>query len=217
MRYRDRIGQSQVVTAVLLGGILVVGVSSAYTWGVPLLEKNQDANKLEDTLSSFESLSEEIESTSLQGDSSQVTFNVGDGILRIKPENNSIEYSITTRAAYVSTEGWVSLNDNNMRGLLEGDYPERYGVQGQDTPGVIIARARDTSEGYRTTYKLKFREMRDVDRGESYQIDLQEDGNLDATGGTSQIVFNFDEERRDPSGSAEGDELVRRVVNIRIE
>lgn len=213
----DRLGQSQVVTAVLLGGILVVGISSAYTWGIPLLEKNQDASTLEDTLSSFETLGSEIESISRRGGGSQVTFNVGDGVLQINPENNSIEYAITTRAAYVSTSGWVSLNDNNMRGLFEGDYPDQYGVQGQDTPGVIIARARDTTEGYRTTYKLKFREMRDVDSGVSYQIDLQDDGNLEANGGTHEIVFSFDEEVSESGASTEGDELVRRLVDIRLE
>lgn len=217
MRYRDRIGQSQVVTAVLLGGILVVGISSAYTWGIPLLEKNQDANTLEDTLSSFETLSGEIESVARRGDSSQVTFTVEDGILQINPENNSIEYAITTRAAYVSTSGWVSLNDNNMRGLLEGEYPGQYGVQGQDVPGVIIARARDTTEGYRTTYKLKFREMRDVDAGENYQIDLQGDGNLGASGGTHEIVVSFDDEIRESGATSEGDTLVRRLVDIRLE
>lgn len=217
MRYHDRLGQSQVVTAVLLGGILVIGVSSMYTWGVPLLEKNQDANTLEDTLSSFETLGSEIESTARRGGSSQLTFNVNDGVLRVNPANNSLEYSITTRAAYVSTSGWVALNDNNMRGLVEGDYPDQYGVQGQDTPGIIVARARDTPDGYRTTYKLKFREMRDVDSEVSYQVDLQEDGNLDATGGTKKIVFSFDEEISDPGASSEGDELIRRLVNIRIE
>lgn len=217
MRYRDRIGQSQVVTAVLLGGILVVGISSAYTWGIPLLEKNQDANTLENTLSSFETLGSEIESVARRGDSSQITFTVGDGILQVNPENNSIEYAITTRAAYVSTSGWVSLNDNNMRGLLEGGYPQQYGVQGQDVPGVIIARARDMTDGYRTTYKLKFREMRDVDAGESYQIDLQGDGNLEANGGTHEIVVSFDEERRESGASTEGDTLVRRLVDVRIE
>lgn len=210
-------GQSQVVTAVLLGGILVVGISSAYTWGVPLLQKNQDVSNLQDTVSTLETLEEEIESVGQRGGSSEVSMDVGDGFLEVDPEADTITYTTTTKAAYVATGQWVPLNDNDLNGVAEAGLGEGYGLQNQDRPGVLIARAEQQGEEFQTTFKIVFRELQDTDTNQGYQTDLIGDGNLEASGGTHDIVISRGEETTEQGASATNGPLERQQIQIRID
>lgn len=216
MRDRSK-GQSQVVTAVLLGGILVVGISSAYTWGVPLLQKNQDVSNLQDTVSSLQDLEEEIVAVSQRGGSSEVSINVRDGFFEVLPENDTIVYTGTTNAAYVATGQWVPLNENDMNGVPEAGFGGGYGIQNQDRPGVLIARARQEGDEYQTTFKIVFRELQDLESNQGYKIDLVGDGNLEASGGTHNIVITQGEETTEQGASATNGPLERQQVQLRIE
>ncbi|MDY6770905.1 MAG: hypothetical protein SV186_03025 [Candidatus Nanohaloarchaea archaeon] len=209
-------GQSQVVTAVLLGGILIVGISSAYTWGVPLLQKNKDVNKLQNTVSTFKKLEQEIESVAQRGGTGQIRFKVGSGFLRVSAENNTIIYTVTTNAAYVATGEWVPLNENDLAGIAVAGRGEGYGIRNQDKPGVLIANADYQGDNYQTTFKLVFRELQSLSSNKGYIIDLVGSGNLEASGGTHQIIVQQGDEVIEQGASATNGPLQKQRIKIRI-
>lgn len=212
-----RRAQAGVVSAVVLGGILVAGITSAYMWGLPLLQKNQDTDNLRTTLDQMRELSETIDSISRRGGSQQVSFNVGEGSLAIDTVDDTITYSISTSAAYVSTGGWVPLNEDDMSGIERIDNGTGYGIVGQDEPGVVIGRSRPEGENFRTTYTIAFRELVDLDARRGFKVDLVENGNLQVSGGTHNIVVRKDTDTVEPGASGLNSSLVRRQVLIGVE
>ncbi|MDY6777721.1 MAG: hypothetical protein SVU32_03585 [Candidatus Nanohaloarchaea archaeon] len=210
-------GQAQVVTAVLLAGIIVAGVSAVYTWGVPLLQKNQDIKSLQGSLDDLRQLESAIETVAQRGGSNEVSFAVNDGQLRVLPDDNAIVYSVRTKAAYVSTTEWVPLNENDMRGIEEANRSSAYGINGRDKPGVIIGKAFRQGEGYRSVYRLEFRELQDLNSDRGYIIDIQTTGDQEASGGTHQITIEKVNSITEEGASKTGGPLVRRIIRIQVQ
>lgn len=210
-------GQSQVVSAVLLGGILVVGISSAYTWAVPVLQKNQDTDQLQSSLESMQELQQAVERVSTRGGSETVTMQLNGGLLSINPATNSVNYTIGSQAAYVATE-WVPLNENDMLGIGLVNNSEGYGIVTKDKPGVLIGKAVPRGDSYQTIYHLEFRELQDLNSDTGYLINLTDGGNLQKTSGTAQIVIEKQgQDQRLEGQSKENGVLVVRNVGIRVE
>lgn len=210
-------GQSQVVSAVLLGGILVVGISSAYTWAVPVLQKNQDTDQLRSSLESMQELQQAVERVSTRGGSETVSLQLSGGLLSVDPSTNSVNYTIGSRAAYVATE-WVPLNENDMLGIGLANNSEGYGIVTKDKPGVVIGRAIPQGDAYQTIYHLQFRELQDLNTDTGYQINLTETGNLQKSSGQAQIVIEKQgQDQRLEGQSKENGVLVVRNVGIRVE
>lgn len=208
--------QSQVVTAVILGGIIIAGISSAYTWGLPLLRKAQDVDAVQGTLDSMNTLEREIASIAQRGGSSQVSFNIREGSLRVEPENNQIIYETITEAAYVSTGDWVALNENDMQGLEEAGLGDSYGIQGRDKHGIILARAISQGDQFLTTIKLKFRELEDTSTGTHFLFELENNGNLEASEGQHSVIIQQGDEIVEETGSKTDGRLVKQKILIRV-
>ncbi len=201
----------------VLGGILIAGITSAYLWGLPLLQKNQDVDDLRTSLDRMKELSEAIDSISRRGGSRRISFNVGKGSLAVDTVDDTITYSVSTSAAYVSTGGWVPLNEDDMNGIRRIDNGTGYGIVGQDKPGVVIGRSRPEGENFHTTYTLAFRELVDLQARRGYEVDLVENGNLQVSGGTHDIVVRKDTNTVEPGESALNSSLVKRQVLIGVE
>lgn len=210
-------GQSQVVSAVILGGILVVGISSAYTWAVPILEKNQDVDQLRSSIDSLRDLEQTIERVSTRGGSETIEMQTAGGILVVNPSNNAINYTIGSRAAYVSTSSWVPLNENDMLGVRLVGNGDSTGIATQDKAGVLVGRAMQQGDTYRNVFHLQFRELQSLNADTGYLINLTRSGNLQASEGTARIVVEDLGEQRLPGESAQGGPLVVRNVGIRVE
>lgn len=213
-----RSGQTQVLTAVLLGGILVVGVSGSYMWGLPILRKSQDVRNAENSLDGLRQLADGIAEVSQSGGSRSVSVPLGDGSLQINPENDTITYNALTQGAYVATDQWVPLNENDMQGANRstGEPGPGYGIRGVDEPILIVGRAEPGSDQYDTTYRLISRDMKDSTSGQTYRIDLVEDGNLQATNGRHDIVFSRETVTTVPGAGVDGGILNRVRIRMRI-
>lgn len=211
-----RLGQSQVLTAVLLGGILVLGVGGAYMWGVPILQKNQDINNAQNSLSGMSRLSGEIAAVAQQGGSRSIPLDIGSGSLTINTENETITYIARTKGAYVATDEWVPLNENDMQGVPEAGNGGGYGVRGVDKPGVLIGRSTVGSNAYTTRYRIVFRPLQDPTSGQTFQINLVEDGRLEASGGKQTIVIQRQGTETIPGAGVDGGNLQQINVLIRI-
>jgi len=208
--------QSQVVTAVILSGIVIGGVSSAYAWGVPLLQKAQDVDAMKSSVDSMSTMADEIESIARRGGSSQVSFNIQKGSLEIDAEENEIIFQALTKKSYVSNNDWVVLNENDMQGIEEGGLEDSYGIRGRDKPGVLIARAVPQGDEFLTTLKIDFRELRDTQTGTHTLIQLEDNGNLEASEGQHNVVIQRGDEVVEQGGSKTGSKLVKQQILIRV-
>ncbi|MDY6761470.1 MAG: hypothetical protein SVY41_00305 [Candidatus Nanohaloarchaea archaeon] len=213
-----RTGQTQVLTAVLLGGILIAGVSAAYVWGLPILQKNQDVNNAEQSLSDMKELSRAISSVASSGGSRSITVNLADGSLTIDADEDIITYRALTTGAYVSTRMWLPLNENDMQGVNRstGQPMDGYGIRGVDEPVLLVGKAKRVSDGFLTRYRIIPRRMLETGTGQTFQINLVQDGNLQASNGQHTVVLRSGQQETETGAGIDGGTLRRQSVLIRI-
>lgn len=212
-------GQSQLVGAVLIIGILLGAVTAAYTGFMPLIRKNRDTNKLDRAYDTMESINSVIQTVAQQGGKRDISLDLSGASLVIKPETNSIEYQTTTKSPYVTTVGWVPMNVNFAPGVrdIDPNWESNYGLRGKDNPGVILARA-EGGEKYTNTFRLSFRQLIDPSSRKGYLINLTQMGRseLQATGGSHSLLVHSAGEDIEPEGSKENTSLVNKIVEVGI-
>ncbi len=184
-----RPGQSQVLSVVILGGIILVAIISAFLWGLPLIEKNQDVQSAQKTLDDLKDLSDAMERVVQEGGSRSESVSLGAGTLNVDTDENWIEYQSMTRGAYVSVGDWVPLNEDNMQGVPGTDAEDGYGLRGADRHGVLIGRAEPAGDEFFTMHRIAFRQIVDPGTSRTYHVQLIQDGSLGADGGDVTITF----------------------------
>lgn len=218
--YPPRIGQSQVLTAVLLAGIILTAITSAFLWGMPLLEKNQDQTAVENTLSDFRKLSSGIESVVTEGGSRQVTVRLGSGAMQIDDANEMFTYQTATKGVYVSRKNWVPLNEDSLLGVnrTTGERDTgSYGIRGIDRFGVLIGQTDTAGSDYMTRYRIVYRYLKDPDTQQTYTVDLVPVGQDTVSGGGEHTVtFRQGETQREPGNGVDGGTLHRIKVLVEI-
>lgn len=213
-----RLGQSQVITAVLLGGILVAGISAAYVWGIPILQKNQDVNNAERSLDTLRQVADGIATVASDGGSRSVTVSLGDGTLSIDTDKEMISYRALTQGAYVSTQNWVPLNEDDMQGVnrTTGEPTTGYGIRGADSPAVLIGKAQISQDAFTTFYRIISRRLFEPGSAQTYYVDLVQNGNLEASGEEHTVVFQRDGTETVPGEGVNGGTLRRIRILIRV-
>lgn len=217
--YATRSGQSQVLTAVLLGGILIAGISAAYIWGLPILRKNQDVNNAQQSLATLEDVADGISTVANEGGSRSIRVSLGSGTLNIDTDNETVRFRALTRGAYVSTTRWTVLNENDMQGVnrTTGLPDDGYGARGVDSAALLIGKAERGSDAFTTFYRIVLRDLYEAESGETYTIDLVRDGNLQASGGDHTVVFRRDGEETEAGAGVDGGTLRRVRVLISLQ
>ncbi|MCJ7479335.1 MAG: hypothetical protein MUP63_04125 [Candidatus Nanohaloarchaeota archaeon QJJ-7] len=214
-------GQTQVLTAVLLGGMLIAGVSAAYLWGIPKIKKSQNVNNAEKSLSDIKEVSRAIDSVATGSGSRTVPIDLGDGSLDIDTEKDMITYKTLTRGLFVARD-WAPLNENDMQGVNSstGLPSDGYGIRGEDKPVLVIGLSSGSTGGesdlVTTTYRMVMRDIFDTGSSRTYHIDLVQNGNLDASGDSHTIHLKSAGEETDIGKGVEGGILNRRKVMIRV-
>lgn len=211
-------GQSQVLTAVLLGGILVAGMSAAYVWGLPILQKNQDVNNAERSLADMKELSRAVSDVAAGSGSRTVEVNLADGALNVDTDDEMITYRTLTQGAYVSTRIWVPLNENDIQGVnrTTGQPSDGYGIRGVDEPALLVGKAEQSSSAFTSIYRIVMRPLLESNTGQTYQVDLVQDGNLQASSGQHTVVLRSGDRETDTGEGIDSGTLQRQEVLIRI-
>jgi len=121
--------QSQLVSYLLLG-VIVVGLSiGVYEWGVPLIQKSQIRSTVNDIQSQLTSLAEAIPSVVQSRGSQTVTLNLPKGSLSIY--NNLIQYSFQSPTIYynpsisvitINYNEYIPCNVNNSISIPSSGY-----------------------------------------------------------------------------------------------
>lgn len=188
----SRKGQSQIVSAVLITGILTMAVAVAYLWGVPLLQKSRDRSMIESTVSNLKELNSMIEKSADRDVKNNLKFPLNDGTMKLNTSGNTITYQVYTKNAYVNTKNWTVINGESAIGVEEITNRSGAGRLGRDNYGVFIARAEKLGNEYLTTFKLVYRELIESGSDRGYRIDLTKGrrGKNETSGGTATIVVS---------------------------
>lgn len=199
-------GQSDII-AVILIVVLAIGLMGvAYTFGLPLINKNQD-EALDKRAQAFfsetniNSLPSKVQAVANSAGKDQIIIDL-EGVTRLYPyddvsiENNSIEFTFTSTVSSKSADGnWVSLTG--------GACPPAAGVLGQDEPAVICAKASRTGGGvYNVTYKMFMRELEDAEKRNGFRINLvrHPSSQLISAGEKRAIRLEFDKRDQQQAG-----------------
>lgn len=184
--------QADIVSSVLIVLIALGLTATAYTWGLPLIQKRQDTAVVERVSSYFDqnsanSLPSRIEFIANNG--GEQTFSVdseGFWLLHTcskddlavcnpsraddtKKEYNSLEYTFFSKISNIAANaGYVSLTAG-------ASCPPSAGILGKDKSSVVCAKVVTVHDGYEITYKVWFRELTEPGTLRGYKIDLTKD------------------------------------------
>lgn len=173
--------QASIISVVLITGIAVSVIGISYTWGVPLLQKSQTKTETDMAENLINAIAKAANDVAQTGGQTSLPLNLR-GPLDLAEEQNSIIYSVTTSFTAMATTEWVPLNDDNkfaVEGLGEENFTA---VLGRDKAGLIVSRAAPETGGYKTTYRLIFRELDDIETLDGFLTELKVAGTRGAPG-----------------------------------
>ncbi|MCS7123723.1 MAG: hypothetical protein RMJ17_04140 [Candidatus Aenigmarchaeota archaeon] len=154
--------QSEIVALVTIAVLTITLVSSAYFWGMPLIEKRQSSIKVERLrdmfdVYSFNSLPSKIENA-VKGASNQLFSSPIDGIWKVNSSENYISFETIAKSTNIAVEhGWLSIFDSCN--ISNGKCERSEGIFGLDKFFCICARADREGEYFRISYKINFRNL----------------------------------------------------------
>jgi hypothetical protein len=193
-------GQTQAVTAVMITGVIVGGIASAYVWGIPLIDKRQGQSELRSLESSVIGLEESIVSVSQsgQGSADEVTLELDNGRVEVNETGNYVDITTFSESSPYAVGTWRLLRGQSLQGLSFG--AGEYGIQGENTPGIVAVKSESASTSA-ITYRVEFRNLRTTTPTgpELRQVDIQAQG---ASRERGDVTFEMTNEgRRMDSGS----------------
>jgi hypothetical protein len=191
MFFRHGKAQSDAISAVIIVLVAMGLVGTVYTWGMPLIEKQQ-GNAIADRIYSYfdrnnaNSIPRMIEDVANNGGEKTFYSNV-DGLWVLNEygaageANNSLQFSVRTKVSNIGIGiGWVSLS---------GEYscPPVIGILGTDKAGIVCARADSVENGYEMVYRLWFRELDEGTSGYRIELERHASGPLASSGKSIRI------------------------------
>lgn len=185
-------GQTQAVTAVMITGIVMGGIGTAYLWGVPMLEKRQVEQDVTSTEEDVLNLRDEIESVSQRGSGASSSVTIDADTITVDNEDEYIQ--ITNQLDQSAEQGftWSLLDGEGYQNLSWTTGATA--IEGEDTPGVVAFQSVAGEGSSEITYRVEFRNMCSESTGEVSKVDLEADGQTRASGSTTITLTNDGEE-----------------------
>lgn len=180
--------QSDVVSAMLILMISIGLVYTAFSWGLPLIQKRQDEALVDRVANYFSqqnenSLPRKIEFVAGKGGSD--TFNLDvEGVWTLDETENSISFFFSSLASDVTQTGeWVSRTEG-VDCSFQRSAP--LGILGVDKSSIVCVKVDKTADRYEYTYKIWFRELDESDGTKGFKISLvKEAGGVSSSTGKS--------------------------------
>ena len=173
-------GQTDIISAIIVLVIAVGLVGTAYTWGIPLIQKQQDTALVDRVASYFNSdnsLQKKIIFVATNG--GEITFSEDvAGLWQLIPnntvsvDNNSISFSFFARVSNIAIGQWVSLNGVPC--------PAQSGTISEE-PYALCAKADSAPNGFNIIYKVQFRPLQSGTQGYAIYLLQHPSGLLSST------------------------------------
>ena len=164
-------GISPLISSILIIGIYLSLIFLAYTWGVPIAEKNADIPTLNKAEYFLSTLSKEIDDVIRFKNKEKIVFDLP-GQIYIDPKKDQIYFSLLTRDTIYSSDSFIcfSKNCNLTQATI-----------GQDSFYILGVNVTRTQYEAINDYYLIFRYLTSGDY--IYRIDLISLGNSTIVGG----------------------------------
>jgi len=165
---------SEIISVVMIVVISIGLISTAYMYGLPLIQKSQDKSTLERVISFFDyynpsSLPQKIEFVANTGSTEVLTLDA-QGVWEVhpfnenSPLNNSIVFSFFSKVTNINTDQLISLTSG-------ASCPPIGGTIGKDSFSVVCLTGKPVFDGFNITYFVFLRNLTSTS-GETYSIQL---------------------------------------------
>lgn len=183
--------QVSVVSVVLISGIVIALVGTAYMWGLPIIEKRSVVTEFQTAQGFVFSLNDLVVNMANSG-AGRESLDIPHGMARVipsgssDPDNNSIIFEFDVNQPMIFNQTPVYLGGATFEDVISEE-----GTYGISSPGVISMTSRRGPSGYIMMIKLHFRELetKTVPR-KGYKI-LLNPGATTAVSGTSEMTISF--------------------------
>ena len=155
-------GQQQIVSVVIIIGLVLGATVTVLPWANKMIEKRKDLKDLDDVYNFFNELDETIREIAKNGGEESLSLDVP-GKLTIMPDDNIILFSFDSKVSNIAEGEYIPLNTPNMN---------ETGTLGVDTPSVIFGKSEKQGNIMKIWYKLWYRELLDPLTNKAYKIKL---------------------------------------------
>jgi hypothetical protein len=206
--------QSDIVSAVLIVAIALALVASAYTWGIPLIQKRQDTALSERVDSYFDqgninSLPNTIEAIANNGGEKSFYIDAN-GLWMLNETGNYIQYSFATKASKFATDTSYPISLTPGVDCTSDSIPN--GTLGLDKASIVCVNATRIGDEIQVTYRVLFRKLYEdpfATNPKGYQIVLMKDSSGLLTSTEKTIKISFSDTTTSPDGR-----LIKKEIKI---
>ncbi len=170
----------EVLSVILISGILIGVVGSVYFWGVPLIQKNKDINTLENAEDFMRNLNTKIKNVANSGGRDQIIINVP-GLVAF--DGTEINLVVDTEGVIYATNAEIPLGRNPCT-----VQPGQQFIFGVNDPETLCVKSQKISpQSYRTTYTLSYIKLESTGVLRDFQITLK--GGPRRSGSTDNTII----------------------------
>jgi hypothetical protein len=180
----ERKAQTQVITIVLLSGILISLVGTAYLWGIPLISKRTSVTDFLSAEDFIVKLDQKITEIANSG-SGEASVGFSKGSIKVVPyndlssDNNSITYEFPITQPLVMGKSVI----------LKTSVLGENATYGEAEPRIINMTSESAPPDYKLNFNLHYRELDTRDQPyKGYKIALER-GSIT---GSNQVVVSYD-------------------------
>lgn len=212
-QFSKKKAQTEIISALLIAGITIGAVSVAYLWGVPVIQKGQSTNQIQEAESLMSDIDKAVADVMANGGQRSLNLNLA-GALEVSEEENSIKYIIFSKKAGVARTEWVPLNEDDTFGIIGINQSQGIPIYGRDKDAVLVAKSSVLGDGFVIDYRLAYREVDDLNTKEGMITLLSAAGNNKASGGNAKLTISKEPEEISASRSLLGGKLVSTKILI---
>jgi len=166
-------GVEQIVSSVLLTGILIAVVTAVTAIGLPLLDKTRDASSLENSRNFMINLENSVKDVANNGGRVRIPVMV-DSDVSFDPDTQKIEMRMTTSGTIYDSEAQIPLGRNDC-GITKGKWQDNSPLT-LCVLSTCIEKAESGCRRYTIAYTLEPVELMVGQTIESKKIELQSAG-----------------------------------------
>ncbi|MBL7206344.1 MAG: hypothetical protein ISS36_01955 [Candidatus Aenigmarchaeota archaeon] len=188
MKTKYRSAQTEVISVLMITGIIISLVGAAYMWGVPMIDKRTATTDLDIAEKFMLDLDKKIKEIANSG-GGEVSLEIPFGLLRVVPydsadktgkNNIALEY-ISKQPIVLGSQSY--LMTNNL------DEPAVYGSE----PRIIAISGESSGNGYLITLNAHYREL--YSGNDRFNIELYTDTGKTEKVGKDSVTISFIENK----------------------
>jgi len=200
--------QIEVISIILIVGIVFALIGSAYYWGVPLIEKRTTITEASVVENFIVSLDDKIVEIANSG-GGEASIDIPDGFMQVIPynysgaDNNSVvfDFFVQRQMVFPGTKVYVDTNDISEVGTF-----------GDSQPRIITLESVPEFTGYKLIMRMRYRELDTNTTRKGFIIALNHGKAIDT--GNKQVTISFGRSQSVPLAAKNGGDLIITHVNL---